>query len=183
MTKVNLEKRAALTAERLRELLDYNPETGIFTWRQRPGNTRGDKVFNSQFAGKPAGTLHHTGYINIRIDDREYTAHHLVRLWVRGKWPETGYEVDHINLDKADNRFANLRHVTPSQNRTNRQRYSSNTSGKKGACFHKRLGKWQSRITHNGTHHHLGYFDSPESAHAAYSAAAAELHGRFARTE
>ena len=156
-----------MTAERLRELLNYDPETGLFTWRvDRGGTARVGAIAGLRDAAD--------GYIRIKVDGRRYKAHHLVRLYVRGKWPEAGYMTDHVNGNRADNRLANLRHATFSQNAANRKAPTTNTSCFKGVCFHQRIGKWQKR-------HHLGYFDTAEAAHAAYCAAAQKYHGRFAR--
>jgi hypothetical protein len=85
-------------------------------------------------------------------------AHRLVRLYFRGKWPEPGYDTDHINLDKADNRLCNLRHATRSQNQANTLAQANNKSGLKGASFHKPIGKWQAQIMVKGKKLRLGYF-------------------------
>lgn len=90
--------------------------------------------------------------------------------------------VDHISGDKLDNRRNNLRIATRSQNLSNRGRPSNNTSGLKGAFWHKHNKKWMSSIGVNGRRKYLGYFDTPEEAHEAYCTAAQELHGAFANT-
>jgi hypothetical protein len=86
-----------LTAERLREQLRYDAETGVFTRRVGSGHAR---------AGDMAGTVHSTGYVRISIDGGKYTAHHLAWLYVHGVWP---YQIEHINRKRSDNRIANLR--------------------------------------------------------------------------
>lgn len=91
--------------------------------------------------------------------------------------------VDHINLDKLDNRRENLRLATQSQNCMNKRRQSNNTSGYKGVAFHKSSGKWEARINVNGKRLYLGVFDTPELAYEEYCNAAKEYHGEFARLE
>ena len=153
-----------ITAEALREQMDYDPETGSFYWKPRR-------------AGCPGG-----GYWQIRIKGRCYYAHQLAWLYVHGEWPSE--EIDHINRDRLDNRIANLRAADRCQNQQNKLQ-SNNKSGFKGVSLHNpRLAKpWQAQITVRGQHHHLGNFSTPEEAHEAYKEAAARLHGEFARTE
>jgi hypothetical protein len=161
-----------LTAERLRELLDYDPETGVFTRRVDAGS-RGK-------AGSVAGGYHSRGgYLEIGIDGRVYYSHRLAILYVTGEWPTA--HVDHINNVKDDNRFANLREATKAQNATNSKRRSDNTSGFKGVGYDPRRRRWVARIRYGGRTTCLGRFKTPDAAHAAYRAAAQELHGEFAR--
>lgn len=87
--------------------------------------------------------------------------------------------VDHINADGLDNRRANLRTCSHAENMRNRRLGADNTSGFKGVDWHKATGKWRARLKHQGKSHHLGYFDDPAEAHAAYCRAADELHGDF----
>lgn len=159
-------------AERLRSLLDYDPETGKFTWRVRTSN-RVD-------VGRGAGCREaRDGYIYIRLDDTLYKAHRLAWLYVHGEWPIGA--LDHINGIPGDNRIVNLRAASPSQNSCNQRRQSNNSSGFKGVSWYKRDGKWKAHITYRGKGFHLGYFDTAEEAYAAYCAKAKELHGEFAR--
>lgn len=97
------------TPGRLRELLDYDPETGVLTRRPRTGWNAGG--FNAQFAGKPAGTLRSDGYIAVRLDNVIYAAHRLVWALAFDCWPEC---VRHLNGNNADNRLANLYATTRS---------------------------------------------------------------------
>lgn len=159
-----------LTAARVRELLDYNPETGEFRWR----------LSNSKRApvGAVAGVISR-GYRLIRIDGCLYRGHRLAWLHVHGHWPVA--EIDHVNLDKADNRIANLREASRSQQLANQGRRRDNTSGFKGAFWEASRRKWQAYIQVNGRRIHLGRFATPEAAHAAYVTAAAEHFGEFAR--
>lgn len=91
-------------------------------------------------------------------------------------------QIDHIDMNKANNRFVNLREATRSENYRNRTRYSNNKSGFKGVCFYPPTNKWTAQITHLRKAKRIGYFDTPEEAHAAYCKAAQRLHGEFART-
>jgi len=159
-------KEDKLTAERLRELLHYDPETGVFTRRvdRRPGVKAGD------IAGhiKP-----NKGYRLIWIGCN-WMAHRLAWLYVHGSWPDG--QLDHINQDKLDNRIANLRLVNHAQNMQNRPHQRNNVSGFKGVAPCRKTGRWQALICSNNKQIHLGLFDSPELAHAAYCEAAARLH-------
>ena len=94
-----------------------------------------------------------------------------------------GLEIDHIDGDGLNNRRSNLRAATHSENMRNRTQQKNNTSGFKRVCWHKQARKWTAAIKVNGRQKHLGMFDKAEDAHAAYCAAAANLHGEFARTE
>lgn len=157
-----------LTAERLHQLLAYDPETGVFTWLV--AKNRRIKI------GAVAGHLRDGAYRQIKIDGRRYEAHRLAFLYMTGAWPKG--QVNHINSDKVDNRFVNLREATRPQNKANRR----SAGGFKGVYWHKRDRRWQVLITVAGTRRHLGYFDTAEAAHAAYCAAAIKHSGNFART-
>lgn len=92
-----------------------------------------------------------------------------------------GMYVDHISGSTLDNRRSNIRVVTPAQNNMNRGASSTNKSGFKGVCWEPRFKFWRATIKAGGKHVHLGHFTSPQEAHAAYCAAAKELHGEYAR--
>lgn len=93
-----------------------------------------------------------------------------------------GFQVDHLNCNGLDNRRANLRVCSQSQNQGNSRRRTDNTSGFKGVSWNKQAGKWQARIRRGGRRVHLGYFTTPEDAHTAYCLAAVEVFGEFARS-
>lgn len=155
-----------LTAERLRSLLRYDPETGDFTWIvDRPG---------SKGIGSIAGVRLKHGYVQIMIDGQRYLAHRLAFLWAEGEWPpET---VDHRNGDPSDNRWSNLRKASQGENLQNRRKMKNNTSGFTGASWCKSMHRWQASIQVNRKPRHLGYFETAAEAGAAYEAAKAELH-------
>jgi hypothetical protein len=159
-----------LTQAEVRRLLDYDPETGVFTWLVSAGRVR---------AGGAAGSMNR-GYREIRIDRRNYAAHRLAWLYMTGERPS--HEIDHINGDPGDNRIINLRPATSSQNKANARKRSRNTSGWKGVSWHARDRKWRAMIGVAGRQQHLGYFDCPAEAHAAYVRAAEHHFGEFART-
>lgn len=157
-----------VTRERLLELLHYEPQTGVFTWRV-------DRTPTVK-AGDVAGTSKNSsGHHVILIDWRPYRAHRLVWLYVHGRWPNG--PIDHINGVRNDNRLVNLRDVTAKINTENQRRArSDNQCGYMGVRWH-RNGAWQARIgLGGGRQKHLGLFDTPEEAHAAYVAAKRQLH-------
>jgi hypothetical protein len=164
-----------ITAERLRELLHYDPTDGVFTWRQ------GYSAYSRITVGSVAGNLDSKGYTIIKIGGRRYGAHRLAWLWMTGEWP--GGWLDHINGDRADNRFCNLRPATPSQNQANCRVSSDNTSGFKGVTWDMRRRKFKAQIRINDELIHLGYFDAdkPHRAYAVYCLAARKHFGEFAR--
>ena len=160
-----------LTQERLKELLDYDPETGVFTARvARSSNLP---------VGARAGSVTVRGYVNIHVCNKVYYAHRLAWFYVHGRWPNG--HLDHINRVASDNRIANLREATRPQNMANTPVRSHNKSGKKGVAKHHH--KWVASICKHGRKVHLGSFGSAEEAHAAYVAAARDIHGEFARAE
>lgn len=160
----------SLTIERLREVLSYDPTTGEFRWLV--STARRIKV------GDRAGMNMPIGYRSIRIDRQAYYEHRLAWFYVTGSWPEN--QIDHIDLNYTNNAFNNLRPATAAENKLNRKAYSNNKVGLKGVCFSK--GKYQATIRYNNKQHFLGYFSTPEEAHAAYCKAANDLHKDFART-
>lgn len=162
MAKLNEEK---LTAEKLREVLDYDPGTGAFRWRRR---ANASASWNTRWAGKPAGAAMSNGYILIRIDGLSYLAHRLAWLYVYGEWPSDN--VDHINWDRGDNRIANLRNATLAQNGWN-MRPRPSKSGIKGVYRVDQSGKWRARINVASVTHHLGCFDCLGQAVNAYRSA------------
>jgi hypothetical protein len=165
---------SGLTAERLRELLHYNPDTGAFTrlkrcvvGRRSGGGKAGDRL----------GSQDDQGYLRIMVERVRYKAHRLAVLYVTGKWPAG--EVDHINGARADNRWSNLRDVSKPHNLQNRSAANSNSStGLLGVHAQYSGGTcvWVAVINANRSRHYLGRFASPEDAHAAYLNAKRTLH-------
>jgi hypothetical protein len=155
---------------RLRELLEYNPETGVFTRKYSKRSKNPNRI---------AGSVDKLGYRYLMVDGTTYPAHHLAWFWVTKTWPEG--ELDHKNGVRDDNSFGNLRPASHHQNMQNRGRPSNNKSGFKGVCAEG--SKWRAYIGSNGKRYSLGTYDSPEETHAAYRKAARHLNGEFARTE
>lgn len=160
--------KSNLTAKRLRELLHYDPETGIFRWSKNRRNV---------VAGTVAGSPTSDGYRQICVDMNRYRAHRLAWLYVYDEWP--GGCIDHINQIKTDNRISNIRVASVSQNSFNTTIRSLNTSGFKGVSFHKIRNKWQARSTINGKAKSLGLFDTAIQASEAYENYAKKHHGEF----
>lgn len=159
---------AILTQARLRELLDYNPETGVFIWRiSRQGHRK---------AGDTAGYRQPNGYVKITLDQHRVMAHRLAWLYVHGAWPLQ--HIDHINGDPADNRLANLRDVTPQTNSENERKARPRKNGGTllGAHWSVTWKRWKSSIITGGKSLHIGWFDTEQQAHEAYVAAKRRLH-------
>lgn len=154
-----------LTQERLKELLDYDPETGVFIRKIKKGGMP---------AGSVAGSADACGYIVISIDGKRHKAHRLAWLWVYGELPKK--DIDHINRIPCDNRIANLREVNKKQNAWNTDMKKNNASGFLGVYKHKQCARWGAKICVNRKQHYLGLFDTPEEAHAAYMRAKEKLH-------
>lgn len=148
--------KTELTQARLKELLHYDPEHGLFIWRRSNSNRAP--------SGSPAGTPDGRGYLQIQVDRRLYKAHRLAFLYMTGAFPDE--EVDHINRDGADNRWANLRSATRSQNESNKLITSRNTSGYRGVFWEGRCRKWQARGMKDKKEVYLGLFDDVEEAAA-----------------
>ena len=162
----------------LRALLDYDLDTGIFTWRERPDNVR----FNTRFAGQRAGWVHrHDGNarLYIRIFGYAFEAHRLAHLYMTGSWP--ALEIDHIDCDGLNNQWRNLREATRSQNERNKRAHRDNKLGIKGVS--KFRGKYRAVIHVDGKQRYLGSFDTEENAHAAFSAAMSLHFPQFGRAE
>jgi len=155
----------ALTQERLKQLLDYNPETGVFTWI---AVRRGIGV--GRVAGKTCD-----GYRRIQIDRKLYGAHRLAFLFMNGSLPNS--PVDHINVNPLDNRWLNLRIDTNGLNAQNRKAPQTNSkSGLLGASPNARRDLWVAQIKYDGVVHRLGLFKTREEAHAAYIQAKRKHH-------
>ena len=153
--RVMREMRPKLTAQRLRELLEYDPETGVFKWRiAKRGPAR---------RGSQAGSVARDGYVLIGVDGRRYLAHRLAWLHVHGEWPR--YEIDHVNGDRADNRLPNLRVATLRVNRSNRRPAQRNSAtGVRGVDYLADRRQYRVRIGINGKRVHGGYHDTLEEA-------------------
>ena len=158
-----------VTLARLRELLQYDPETGEFRWR-----VKRKKVNPGDIAGTAVGKRYHM----ISIDNRTYLTHRLAWLYVHERWPTE--QIDHINSNPFDNRICNLREASCAENTRHRPGDQNSKSGLKGVCFRARVGKWEANIMSNGVARYLGQFETSDEAQRAYEQAALQLHGAFA---
>lgn len=160
-----------ITTERLKHLLEYDPDTGIFRWIKSNSNRA--------CAGSIAGPKpHKSGYCYIHIDGKSYASHRLVFLYMIGRFPI--YDVDHKNRDRSDNRWINLREATRQQNMRNRIGKPNSKSSIK-AVHQLPGGTWQARIVINRKTINLGCFECVEMAKIAYAEAAKRYFGEFAR--
>lgn len=153
-------------SDAVRQLLDYDPATGLIVWKAKR-KSRGGYVMPGDVAGTPNGQ----GYVQIKVLGRVWRAHRLAWLLQTGETPPAGYEVDHINGERSDNRWLNLRLVTRSQNNMNQGVKRNNKSGCKGVSFRKDTQKWHARITVAGTIKLLGNYGTREEAVEARRAA------------
>lgn len=155
-----------LTQKILKELIEYDPETGIFTWKERGKKWFDDnhrcKIWNSKFSKRDAGSLKNHGYIIICVFNKRYLAQHLAWLYVHGEWPKD--QMDHKNHIRNDNRIDNLRLANYKINSCNRSFYKNNTSGFNGIYWNKSLNKWMVFIIKNKKRIYLGLYKSKNQA-------------------
>lgn len=174
-----------ITQKKLKEAVQYNPYTGIFTWLKRPlhhfADLRSCNTFNATFAGTTAGTLDQsTGYINVCISTVTYKAHRLAYLYTEGKMPEN--VIDHINGIRDDNKRLNIRSVTIGENTKNMCLMKNNKTGVMGVCFKR--GKYHATIGSRKNYKHIGVFGNIFDAACARKSLEAEYgyhvnHGRI----
>lgn len=165
---------APLTQAEVRAALDYNPDTGILTWRKRADAT---VQWNGKFAGKKAGTIHRVRnrlYRRINLNGSFYYAHRLIFLWMTGEIPD---EIDHEDRDGLNNRWLNLRPATHSENMANVA--CRNPAGFKG-IYQQKSGRWGAKLKKDYRYIGLGTYDTPEEAAAAYMEGARQHFGDFA---
>ena len=164
-----------LTQSRLKELLHYDPVTGIFTWATK-------RKYVAANIGDVAGGINGDGYIQIKLDTVLHQAHRLAFLYVNGKFPTS--QVDHINHVRADNRFNNLRKCTNRENTQNQGVSSNNTSGVTGVSWHVCNNNWNVIIGVNMKSVYVGSYSNFDDAVSARKAAEVkhgfhENHGKF----
>jgi len=168
MKSTKVKESVEITQEQLKEVLNYDPNTGIFTWAKQVGQ-RG-------VIGKPAGSLDKAkGYISIKINRKKYAAHRLAWLYFYGYMPKD--LIDHEDGIKDNNRIKNLREANTSQNQHNQRKpRKDNTSGYLGVTFSKKSKKYTAKIRTNNIVKHLGMFTDPKLASEAYLTAKRQLH-------
>ena len=161
-------KELALPPELLRKLLRYDPETGKLYWKPRDESTSLQAPqFNAKFAHKEAGNINSDGYLMLSVNSYCVRAHRCIYAIMTGEWPED--QIDHINGEKADNRWVNLRAVTAQQNSSNRSGWSKKTASD-FIGVHRVNKKWQAQAYENGKRRHLGVFESEVEAAKARDA-------------
>ena len=158
-----------ITQKRLKELFDYNPDTGVFTAKTHHGHRP---------RGSIAGNLDSRGYLRASLDNKEYRLHRLAWLYMTGEWPPN--DLDHHDNTRTNNVWTNLRKATRSENLQNVGHHPKNTSGVKGVCWDKHANKWKAQISKNGKSIHIGLFVNKVDAEAEMLRQRNELHGTFA---
>lgn len=152
--------------QRLKQILRYEPESGLFYWLISPRNGINP--------GNVAGVLSSEGYLVVTVNNFGYLAHRLAWAFVHSCWPD--HQIDHKNRNRTDNRICNLRPATETQNRENISLRKDNTSGYRGVYWSKETKKWAASIGVKKKRIHLGLFLDPKEAHAEYVKAASIYH-------
>ena len=161
--------------ELLKKLLSYSPETGKLYWRPRDETTSPRPFsFNTRHAHTEAGCLNDKGYVLVSIKENRMRAHRVIYAMMTGSWPE---EVDHINGNRADNRWGNLRSVSHKTNRANTYGWSKKTSSRFiGVCRQPDCDRWKAQVSINGKAKHIGLFQTEVEAAKARDAIAFKLN-------
>ena len=165
-----MKTKALPSQERLKEVLNYNPKTGDFTWIK--------KLSRKTKLGSIAGSLDGS-YLAIRIDKKKYKVSRLAWLYMTGEDPGSSI-VEHKDQNKTNNAWTNLRLANSSQNNANINMFKHNTSGYKGVSQSKNNPKYQAKIQYNKKCIYIGSYDTAEEASEAYKVKAVELFGEFA---
>lgn len=162
-----------MTYEDARRAFSYDSDTGRLTWAIE-GNVA------TAPAGKVIERADSNGYVVLGFRGQKYRAARVIWLWVTGEWPPPGYEVEHRDLNRSNDRWPNLRLATRSQNEANKPPSRANRSGYRGVYWHAASRKWGAGIIKDGVHRWLGLHATAAEASAAYERAAKELYGEFA---
>lgn len=165
------EKANPHSIQELAKAFSYDPATGVVKAKLDRGKMR---------AGCPVGSPHNMGYLKVNYAGQSYLLHRLIWAISFGRWPNG--VLDHKDGDKKNNKLNNLREATASQNARNVKKHVDNQSGYKGVRLDKRTGKYLARIWLR-KEKHLGVFEDPIAASAAYQKAADEHFGEFNRGE
>jgi len=155
-----------LTLERANQVFSLNLLTGQLIWKERPSsdfpNIRIANGWNRRWTGKVAGGIGIGRYFRVSIDGHMHLVHRVIWLMHYGSHPKN--QIDHINGDRTDNRIANLRDASCTDNARNKSRRRDNKSGQIGVSWHKDTQKWVAQIGVNGRERHLGLFSSLDDA-------------------
>lgn len=143
-----------LTQSRLKEVLEYKPNTGEWIWIK--------PLANRTPLGSVAGSINREGYRTIVIDKKRYQSSRLACLYMTGNWPSE--EMDHIDRNRTNDSWSNLRQASRTENAVNRNTFKNNTSGSKGVYWYDRTKMWMASIGVDSKLIHLGYFHTKEEA-------------------
>lgn len=155
-----MDKYELVTPQLVRQLLDYDPDTGLFLWK-----SRGVPQWDARYVSTPALTFVQHGYHVGTIMRRMFRAHCVAIAHVYGHWPSG--PVDHINRDRSDNRISNLRVASVEQNNRNKSTARNNTSGVTGVSYNKALEMWEAYINARGRRVRIGFFTDADAAATA----------------
>ena len=166
-----------VTASEARALLNYDPETGVLSWkrreRERFATEQKFKAWNTRYAGKPAGCVSSsTGYLVMSIHNRRELVHRVIWIMQTGEWPPA--QVDHQDHCRTNNRWANLRAASHAENGRNQSARRHSASGVLGVSMRRDTGKWAARIKVGGKTKNLGCYATLSAAQAVRQAAARE---------
>lgn len=160
---MSMKPRNLPPVDRVRDLLEYDPTSGKIRWITSRGNL---------VAGSEAGGVGPDGYSRVKIDGATYLTHRIVWLLVTGRQPDE--YIDHIDRNRSNNSWSNLRQATKSENHQNSSLYKNNKVGLTGVC--RKGGRFKAYIWANKKSINLGVYDTPNEAYAAYLSAKAKLH-------
>lgn len=152
------------------ELVQYDPETGIFRWKYRHGADKEIRRWNCRYAGNVCGTIDDDGYVRMSFSSPgmkpfKIRAHRLAWFISNGKEPD--WQIDHINQNKQDNRIKNLRDVPQEINQRNAAKRKNNSSGVTGVYWRARHKKWKAQASTAGVYHYIGAFKDISDAEKA----------------
>ena len=173
---MTIKRQRLPSQQRIQELLQYDPESGIARWKHRVGKTMGIRVFNLRFADHIAGCTVASGSVSITIDHLTLRLHRVIYKLMTGREPDF---VDHIDHDPGNNVWTNLRECTATQSSCNRRIGIHNVTGYRGVTQSK-SGRWRARVMLYGKHYSFGSYLSKQDAAIAASNARKHLHGAFA---
>lgn len=168
-----MQREEKISQETLKNLLEYDKETGIWSWRVY----RSKRAKAQQEAGYLNKDSHGKVYKAITIRGKGYKASRLAWLYMTGDWLDSSIEIDHINRDSRDNRWINLRLSTKQENSYNKGVYKRKINLPKGVYISGK--KYVAKITADKNTRIIGLFTSPQEAHKAYCEASIKLHGKF----